>query len=886
MNTTAITEENISMKKRRVPASKRFFNIFFSEIFFVLSFAYIEIVFHVSVFKNLMLTYPIIFAVPAGILCGAICDLFPKKAAKILRYIPCAAVWIFASVQRVYHFTFQSFMSISQLGMADDVAGNFLSETLYSIMCCTPIIILMALPLAALPFIYKFLKPEHERNYVNALLTLLCFAVLQFGAVYGCLPLGGTDAHTPYENYHTNWVPDLGMEKLGLITNTRIDIQKFLFPNITSDPDSDLPSATPDQTVWVPDETTKDPNIATVIGADGKEYEVQKSALPTSYKLVPLLEESCAVSITYAGGAAAMIPVTAAEDGSFSITATDVSGTTVTLPLDAELINACITNAAPADIDLSEKTASLLPVAAAPVSYSIDDENMLLTAVYENGTSVIYPMPIDEADERTVETISPLGEKVVLGVAVTEKVDENGGKYLLIEVDGWVASEGYLPDDGRDDSPYNIIEGLDFSAIANANDDENIKQIANYLATVAPTKKNEYTGMFEGYNLIMLCAESFSPIAVSPELTPTLYKLINSGFVFSNYWTTWPSNTTNAEYSFLTGLVPDMSKPKDNGTFLYAYENKITMNLTLAPYFNGAGITSRAYHNHTDQYYGRSDTHPYLGFTFKGKEQIGGLKGWPESDLVMMQNTLREYINDEQFFAYYMTVSGHHPYTFGGSYVANKNRHLVEHLDYSEKCKAYIACNIELDRALEYLITELEKAGKLDNTVICLSTDHYPYGLSDDEREELLGRRFYYDDLGTYESALILWNSKMETVKVDKPCCTLDVLPTLLNLFGFDYDSRLYSGRDIFSDCEGIAMTSNQSFALADKVYNSRYGLLYKYYVYNGGKKPKAGEIDYYITEVKNRFAMASAILNHNFYSCLDQELITKAQSWEQRKTQ
>ena len=158
--------------------------------------------------------------------------------------------------------------------------------------------------------------------------------------------------------------------------------------------------------------------------------------------------------------------------------------------------------------------------------------------------------------------------------------------------------------------------------------------------------------------------------------------------------------------------------------------------------------------------------------------------------------------------------------------------------------------------------------------------------LSDDELEELLGRRFYYDDLGTYESALILWNSEMETVKVDQPCCTLDVLPTLLNLFGFDYDSRLYSGRDILSDTEGIAMTSNQSFALADKVYNSRYGLLYKYYVYNGGKKPKAGEIDYYITEVKNRFAMASAILNHNFYSYLDQELITKAQSWEQRKTQ
>ncbi len=886
MNTAAFTKENISLKKRRVPAGKRLFDIFFSEIFFVLSFIYIESVFHISVFGNLMLTYPIVFAVPAGILCGAICDLCPPKAAKILRYVPAAAVWLFASVQKVYHFTFFSFMSISQLGMADDVAGNFLSETLYSIMCCMPVIILMALPLVALPLIYKFLKPQHERNTVSALLTLLCFAVLQFGAVRGCLPLGGTEAHTPYENYHTNWVPDLGMEKLGLITNTRIDIEKFLFPDISNDPTENLPSANPNQTVWVPDQTTSDPNIMTVIGADGKGYEINKAALPTSYKLIPQLQGKLYLCVEYKSGAVANIPVSISDGGSYSVSSTDVSGGVVTLTIDSELANACISNNTPAQIDLNTNSAAFLPVAAAPVSYSIDDENMLLTAVYENGTSVIYPMPIDDAGVRTVETVSQLGEKVVLGVSVTEKTDENGDKYLLIEVDGWKASEGYLPDDGRDDSPYNIIEGLDFSAIANANDDENIKKIANYLATVAPTKKNEYTGMFEGYNLIMLCAESFSPIAVSPELTPTLYKLMNSGFVFSNYWTTWPSNTTNAEYSFLTGLVPDMSKPKKDGTFLYVYENNITMNLTLAPYFNGAGITSRAYHNHTNEYYGRTDTHPCLGYVFKGKEQIGGLSGWPESDLVMMQNTLHEYINDEQFFAYYMTVSGHHPYTFSGSYVAKKNKALVEHLPYSEAGKAYIACTIELDRALEYLINELEKAGKLDKTVFCLSTDHYPYGLTTDQHKELLGRNFYYDQLGIHESALILWNSKMETVKVDKPCCTLDVLPTLLNLFGFDYDSRLYSGRDILSDCEGIAMTSNQSFALADKVYNSRYGLRYKYYSYYGGKKPEAGELDYYITEVKNRFAMASAILNHNFYSYLDQELITKAQSWEQRKTQ
>ena len=634
--------------------------------------------------------------------------------------------------------------------------------------------------------------------------------------------------------------------------------------------------------MWVPDETTRDPNVTTVTGADGVVYEVQKSSLPRLYTLCPYLEDGCVLKVEYQSGVTASYPISFSDSGAASVTATDVSGALSTIAIDSELARACIENKSTAAVDMSASVASLLPMAAAPSSYGINDEAKSLSATYENGTVIIYNMPIDAEGNRQVETVSTRGEKLTLDVSVTEAEDENGDKYLIIEAEGWQASEGYLPDDGRDDSPYNIIEGLDFSAIANSASDENIKQIASYLSTVEPTKKNEYTGMFEGYNLIMLCAESFSPIAVSPELTPTLYKMMNSGFVFSNYWTMWPSNTTNGEYSFLTGLVPDLAKPKKDGSFLFTYEKDIQMNLTLASYFGGAGCSPRAYHNHTRNYYSRCYTHPRLGFTFKGKEDIGGLSGWPESDLIMMERTLGEYINDEQFFTYYMTVSGHHPYSFADSSVAKKNQALVEHLQMSEECKAYIACIIELDRALEHLITELDKAGKLETTVFCLSTDHYPYGLTDAQHQELLGHKYYYDGLESHKQALIIWNSAMETVKVDKPCCTIDVLPTLLNLFGFDYDSRLYSGRDILSDCEGIAITSNQSLILADSVYNSRYGFTYEYY-HRTGKKVTDDRYDRYIAEVKNRFAMASAILNYNFYSYLDAEVIAKAQSWEQR---
>ena len=367
-------------------------------------------------------------------------------------------------------------------------------------------------------------------------------------------------------------------------------------------------------------------------------------------------------------------------------------------------------------------------------------------------------------------------------------------------------------------------------------------------------------------------------MGIDPNLTPTLYKLANIGFNFTNYWTMYPSNTTNGEYSNLTGLVPDISKPKSNGSFVFSLKN--TMNMNIANFFNAQGIPSRAYHNHTGSYYKRQETHPNLGYEFKGKYEIGGLSGWPESDLIMMEKTVGDYINDERFHTYYMTVSGHHNYRFGGyNSIVEKNKDYVENLDMDEAAKAYLATHIELDLALEYLIDQLQQAGKLANTVICLTTDHYPYGLTDSQYKGMLGHSIKYGGLERHESDLIIWNSQMPTVTIDKPCCQVDVLPTLLNLFGFNYDSRLYSGTDILSDSFGLAMTSNQSFITDKIVYNSRYEKVYK--LDENWEMPE-GYLDACIQLVKNRFSIASNILNHNFYAKLPADIIAAAQKGEE----
>lgn len=160
----------------------------------------------------------------------------------------------------------------------------------------------------------------------------------------------------------------------------------------------------------------------------------------------------------------------------------------------------------------------------------------------------------------------------------------------------------------------------------------------------------------------------------------------------------------------------------------------------------------------------------------------------------MIEKTYTDYIDsDKPFMAYYMTVSGHMEYNFFGNYIASKNKSLVDNLNLSTSASAYLATQIELDRALELLINRLEEANKLDDTVIILTADHYPYALSLEEMNEL--STFKRDNLFEINhNSLIIWNNKLNRVEIDKVGMSIDVLPTVYNLFGIEYDSRLFAG--------------------------------------------------------------------------------------------
>ena len=410
---------------------------------------------------------------------------------------------------------------------------------------------------------------------------------------------------------------------------------------------------------------------------------------------------------------------------------------------------------------------------------------------------------------------------------------------------------------------YNVIESIDFTALADSTDSDILKATDEYLANAAPTRKNNYTGLLKDYNLITICAESFCPWFISEELTPTLYKLSHTGILFENYYGTFQSVTTNGEYTMCMGLYPDMSRTKTDSSFNVAGTNYLPFCLGNA--LKGMGYQAWGYHDYIGDFYNRNITHANMGYTFKAADSGLAMKiDWPSSDLEMMEASVDDYINSgEPFHAYYMTFSGHYQYNWDNAMSA-KNRDAVKDLPYSEPVKAYIACNLELEYALEYLMQRLEEAGVADKTCIVLTNDHYPYGLTEDEYNELAGQTLD-TTFEKYRNSFICYVPGLsENIVVDEYCSTADILPTLLNLFGVDYDSRLLAGTDVLSSGLHVAVLSDKSF-------------LTKTFRYDAGTETvipadesitvSDGLVKTYRLYVDSRFQLSGNILNSDYYA-------------------
>ncbi len=515
-----------------------------------------------------------------------------------------------------------------------------------------------------------------------------------------------------------------------------------------------------------------------------------------------------------------------------------------------------------------------------------------LVAVHAPWPGDLTPAKLYASDTNLEDQVEQLGLVTMLRLDVKHmlfppkaNLDSDFGALSEPGGSAQAGSSGDVPAVGEQpvvDTSPNVMD-VDLESLAANAPNEDVAWLANYFNSTTSTKKNEYTGMFEGYNVIQLVIEGFSGYAIDPELTPTLYKLSHEGFVFSNYYTALHyTSTSNGECQTLLGLYPK------NG-------NPITMKRTgvlgtncyfsLAQQLGRAGYQVLGYHGNYDMY-GRQASHSNLGYTWK---QFGtglaldtnadGEIAWPARDTQVIENSVDDYINStEPFHVYYLTISGHMPYV--NNRIVQPYLETVRALSYSQTTQNYMATVMEADRALALLLDKLEAAGKLDKTLIIATGDHIPYSNAG-VLEELSGRSFGSSqdlealnesaiDFDVYKNTLILWSASMkEPVQVDKVCCQVDILPTVSNLLGLEYDSRMLAGRDILSDSEGLAIFTSQSWR-SDRGFYDRFS---QTFTPAPGVTMSQEEQDQYVSAMKKqveyRLACTPMIVENDFYNLL-----------------
>ncbi len=393
----------------------------------------------------------------------------------------------------------------------------------------------------------------------------------------------------------------------------------------------------------------------------------------------------------------------------------------------------------------------------------------------------------------------------------------------------------------------------------------NYKRLHNYYISQPITDKNDFTGIFKDKNLILIMMESTNTIVLNQDYYPNLYKLYSEGWAWENSYS--PRNSCSTGNNEMSGMVS-----------LYTINNSCTANnyknnkypQAVFNLFNNAGYTTSSYHNYTEQYYARKTIHPNMGSSeYYGAKELGipyvnVYQEWP-SDVELVQKVLEKTENQEKFMAWVTTVSAHQPYT-QSSVLADKHLDLFKDTNYNKSLKRYMSKLKEFDLAIGALIDGLEKQGKLDDTVIVLYADHYPYGLSN----QTLNSYFDYDvtvQNNVDKTPFIIYNSEISHDVYEEYTSYMNIVPTVANLFALDYDPRLYAGQDLFSS------TFENRVVFADGSWKDEKA----YYNAVSGSVTYVDKNDAYTTEqikqinknIRNRISMSNLAIKTNYFNYL-----------------
>lgn len=439
-------------------------------------------------------------------------------------------------------------------------------------------------------------------------------------------------------------------------------------------------------------------------------------------------------------------------------------------------------------------------------------------------------------------------------------------KSLIIKEEATVETFVKQEQTGETTDLTRIIDDTAWEAANETEKNKDYKTLNNYFMSKEITSKNDYTGLFEGKNLVVIMLESGGNIIKDyPEYFPNFAKIYNNGWSWENAFS--PRNACSTGNNEMTGI-----------TSLYPINNTCTVNTykdntyfeTIFNLFNNANYKTSSYHDYTDHFYVRSIYHPNMGsMNYYDVNKLGIKLGseyqpWP-SDKEFIEKATPNFINEDKFMAWLTTVTTHMTYKYS-SKTGDANLSLFKDETWPITTKRYMSKLKTFDDALGELLAELEASGKLEDTVIMLFADHYPYGLSDDDYAAI-AKYDISSNADIDRTPFVIYNPSLEAKKYDEYTSFVNILPTLANLFNLDYDPRLYAGTDLLSDSyQGVVVFSDGSWRTNIAYYDATKSKIN----YIGDEKYTDEEILAINTKVRNEIKMDNLAIKTNYFAYLE----------------
>lgn len=391
--------------------------------------------------------------------------------------------------------------------------------------------------------------------------------------------------------------------------------------------------------------------------------------------------------------------------------------------------------------------------------------------------------------------------------------------------------------------------------------DKALKKVSDYYEECEiSSQDNEYTGIFEGKNVLVIHAESLQTIALNRsfndvEVTPTLNRLAKEGIFFSNYYSEVGVGTSSdAEFTFSTSLMPS-----SNGTVFVNYFDREYQTIQKA--FKNSNYYTFSMHGNTGDFWNRSTMHKNMGYdkfysksSFDIDETIGlGIsdKSFFKQAVPMIKEISES--QDRPFYGTLITLTNHTPWS-DLDLMDEYDTTLTVEIDGEQVVRDYLSGTTlgnyfrsvhYMDQALDQFLNDLDAAGLLENTVIVIYGDHdarissknynlmYNYDPYTDKIKEEGDEG--YIDYNEYEYRLdkkvpfIIWTkNKQYNTEISTPTGMIDAYPILGNLFKLEKNS-FQLGHDILglhSDDNTVAFTDG-SYVTSKIYYNGQNSEFY-----------------------------------------------------------